>query len=86
MTMQDSLHIPPSSSLTSHVSIKKGMEPNDASRFLAMASGITDHDMEGKVTKALDYHPLPIASAGAYIKLVRVTNPSFVCEDFLHKF
>ena len=55
MTTQDSLHIPPSSSLTSHVSIKKSMEPNDASRFLAMVSGITDHDMEDKVTKALDY-------------------------------
>lgn len=86
MTTQDSLHIPPSSSLTSHVSIKKGMEPNDASRFLAMVSGITDHDMEDKVTKALDYQPLPIASAGAYIKQVRVTNPSFGWEDFLHKF
>ena len=86
MTTQDSLHIPPSSSLTSHVSIKKGMEPNDASRFLAIVSGITDHDMENKVTKALDYQPLPIASAGAYIKQVRVTNPSFGWEDFLHKF
>lgn len=86
MTTQDSLYIPPSSSLTSHVSIKKGMEPNDASRFLAMVSGITDHDMEDKVTKALDYQPLPIASAGAYIKQVRVANPSFGWEDFLHKF
>ena len=86
MTTQDSLHIPPSSSLTSHVSIKKGMEPNDASRFLAMVSGITDHDMEDKVTKSLDYQPLPIASAGAYIKQARVINPSFGWEDFLHKF
>lgn len=86
MTTQDSLHIPPSSSLTSHVSIKKGMEPNDASRFLAMVSGITDHDMEYKVTKSLDYQPLPIASAGAYIKQARVINPSFGWEDFLHKF
>ena len=69
MTTQDSFHIPPSSSLTSHVSIKKGMEPgNDASRFLAMVSGITDHDMEDNVTKALDYQPLPILQRGRIYK------------------
>ena len=82
---QDSSCIPLDSSFTYHISISKGMELTDASRFLAVVSGITDQDLEDKVTKALDYQPLAKASAGMYVKQVRNTNPTFGWKDYLEK-
>ena len=85
ITTQDSSCIPLDSSSASHISISKGMDLTDASCFLAMVTGITDHDLEAKVCKALDYQPLAIASAGTYVKQVRNTNLTFGWKDYLEK-
>ena len=79
ITTQENLSIPSESSFVSHINISRGMEPIDASCFLAKISGIKDHEMEEKVAKALDYQPLALASAAIYVKKIRKSK---VCTTF----
>ena len=85
ITTQDCSSIPPDSSLLSHISISKGIEPADAICLLTELSGVTDNDREENVAQALDYQPLALASAGVYVKKVRNTNPNFGWEGYLEK-
>ena len=85
ITTQDCTCMPPDSSFTSHISISKGMEPADAICLLTELSGITDNDMGENVAHALDYQPLALASAGAYVRKVRNTNPDFDWKGYLKK-
>ncbi|KAL9973759.1 hypothetical protein ACROYT_G020254, partial [Oculina patagonica] len=87
ITTQDTLSIPAESSFVSHISISEGMEPTDASCFLAKISGIKDQEMEETVAKALDYQPLALASAGTYVKKIRESKvcTTFGWEEYLEK-
>jgi len=87
VTTQDSASIPLTSSFIRHISVKKGMKPDDACSLLADLSGITDSDMERKVAEALDYQPLALASASIYVKQLRQSKPTshFGWNDYLEK-
>ena len=85
ITTQDCSGIPPDSSLLSHISISKGIEPADTICLLTELSGVTDNEREENVAQALDYQPLALASAGVYVKKVRNTNPNFGREGYLEK-
>ncbi|KAL9967481.1 hypothetical protein ACROYT_G025708 [Oculina patagonica] len=86
ITTQDTASIPLTSSFIQHISVKKGMEPDDAISLLATLSGIDDSDM-GKVAQALDYQPLALASAATYVKQLRQTKitSQFGWHDYLEK-
>ena len=71
ITTQDTASIPLTTTFINHISVSKGMEPEDASFLLAKLSGITDVEMEGKVAEKLDYQPLSLASAAIYVKEIR---------------
>ena len=51
ITTQDTTSIPLESSLVNHVSVSKGMEPDDASCLLAKLSGITDGELGAGVAQ-----------------------------------
>ena len=87
ITSQDTASIPLPSSFIGHISVKKGMKPDDASSLLARLSGIADNDMERKVAEALDYQPLALASAAIYIKQLRQskTTSHYGWNDYLEK-
>ncbi|KAM7442562.1 hypothetical protein ABFA07_008500 [Porites harrisoni] len=85
ITTQDCSCIPPESSITSHLSISKGMIYTDVANLLFELTGITDDGMGKKVAHALDYQPLALASAGVYVRKVRNTNPDFGWEEYLQK-
>ena len=86
ITTQDTASIPLPSSFIGHISVKKGMKPDDASSLLAHLSGIADSDMERKVAEALDYQPLALASAATYVKQLRQSKTShFGWNEYLEK-
>ena len=87
ITTQDTASIPLPSSFVGHISLKKGMKPDDACSLLAILSGIADSDMEMKVAEALDYQPLALASAATYVKQLRqsVTASRFDWNNYLKK-
>ena len=86
ITSQDTASIPLPSSFIGHISVKKGMKPDDASSLLARLSGIADNDMERKVAEALDYQPLALASAATYVKQLRQSKTSnFGWNQYLEK-
>ena len=60
-----------SSDHVAEMSLTKGMTPNDSIRLLTNLSGIGDRDGALDVAKRLEFLPLPLSSAGVY---VRVTN------------
>ena len=68
ITTQDTASIPLESSSIKHISVSRGMEPDDASSLLARISGITDSELAGKVAKRLDYQPLALAGAAVFVK------------------
>ena len=68
ITTQDTASIPLESSSIKHISVSRGMEPDDASSLLARISGITDSTLAGKVAKNLDYQPLALAGAAVFVK------------------
>ena len=70
ITTQDTAHIPSVSSFVNHVSVSKGMEANDAVHLLEKVSGISGYETE-EVAKKLDYQPLTLAGAAAYVREVR---------------
>ena len=68
ITTQDTASIPLESSSIKHISVSRGMEPDDASSLLARISGITDSTLAGKVAKKLDHQPLALAGAAVFVK------------------
>ena len=82
---QDCTCIPPESSFTSHISLSKGMKLADATCLLIELSGISGNKMEEQVAHALDYQPLPLASAGVFVRKLRNTNPAFGWKGYLEK-
>ena len=87
ITTQDTTSIPLPSSFINHISVSKGMDPNDASSLLAMLSGITEGELGKDVAQALDYQPLALASAATYVKQVRQNKASshFGWHEYLAK-
>ena len=86
ITTQDTASIPLTSSFLQHISVKTGMEPDDAISLLAILSLIDDSDT-GVVAQALDYQPLALASAATYVKQLRqrkITS-NFGWKDYLEK-
>ena len=70
ITTQDSASVPPMSPCVNHVSVSKGMEPHDAVHLLEKVSGISGCETE-EVARKLDYQPLALAKAAAYVREVR---------------
>ena len=68
ITTQDTASIPLESSSIKHISVSRGMEPDDASSLLARISGITDSTLAEKVAKKLDHQPLALAGAAVFVK------------------
>ena len=87
ITTQDAASIPLASSFINHISVSKGMDPRDACSLLAMLSGVADSDMETKISRALDYQPLALASAASFVNQVRQSKASsnFGWNDYLVK-
>ncbi|KAL9967483.1 hypothetical protein ACROYT_G025710 [Oculina patagonica] len=87
ITTQDTASIPLTSSFIRHISVKKGMEPDDAISFLVLLSGIDDSDTVKVVAQALDYQPLALASAATYVKQLRHSKITshFCWHDYLEK-
>ena len=87
ITTQDVSSIPSTGSFVNHVSISRGMDADDSCSLLAMLSGISDCEIEKKVTMKLDYQPLALASAATYVKQVRQnkTTSNFTWVDYLEK-
>ncbi|XP_022780872.1 uncharacterized protein LOC111322091 [Stylophora pistillata] len=87
ITTQDTESVPSTSPSTQHISVSKGMFPDDASSLLRLLSGVTDDKMERKIAQRLDYQPLALASAAIYVRQFqkgsRVSN--FGWTDFLNK-
>ena len=71
ITTQDTTSIPLESSLVNHISVSKGMEPDDASCLLAKLSGIADVELGLEVALKLDYQPLALAGAAVFVKSIR---------------
>ena len=71
ITTQDTTSIPLESSLVNHISVSKGMEPDDASCLLAKLSGIADVELGLEVARKLDYQPLALAGAAIFVKSIR---------------
>ena len=71
ITTQDYASVPPMSPCVNHVSVSKGMEPHDAVHLLEKVSGISGCETE-EVARKLDYQPLALARAAAYVREVRV--------------
>ncbi|XP_031560399.1 uncharacterized protein LOC116296514 [Actinia tenebrosa] len=75
-----------SRSYTYHLSLSRGMDPDEAIRALPNISGIaSDDEMTLQVVKALDLQPLAIACAATYMKRVRMTTPAFSWQGYLSK-
>ena len=71
ITTQDTTSIPLESSLVNHVSVSKGMEPDDASCLLAKLSGIADVELGLEVARKMDYQPLALVGAAVFVKSIR---------------
>ena len=72
ITTQDSASVPPMSPCVNHVSVSKGMEPHDAVHLLEKVSDTSGCETE-EVARKLDYQPLALAKAAAYVREVRVS-------------
>ena len=85
ITTQDTKSIPSESSFVNHISVSKGMEPNDARSLLSKLSGIPDSELVGTVAQKLDYQPLALAGAAVFIKEIREDRVSthFGWEEYL---
>ena len=85
ITTQDTTSIPSKSSFVNHISISKGMEPNDARSLLSKLSGIPDSELVGTVAQRLDYQPLALAGAAVFVKEIRQDKVSrhFGWEGYL---
>ena len=87
ITTQDAVSIPLTNYAIQHVSVSKGMHPDDAHSLLTLLSEVSDGEMEDEVTRALEHQPLTLASASIYVREVRQSklSVSFGCGDYLEK-
>ena len=87
ITSQDTASIPSPNSFINHISVSKGMDPDEACSLLTMLSGIADSEMEKEVARALDYQPLALASAATFVREVRRSKSSFnfTWNDYVEK-
>ncbi|XP_022810392.1 uncharacterized protein LOC111347409 [Stylophora pistillata] len=87
ITTQDTESIPLESSSIQHISVSKGMLPDDASSLLRLLSGVIDDEMEKEIAHCLDYQPLTLASAAIYVRQVRESKiaSNFGWTDYLKK-
>ena len=87
ITTQDAVSIPLTNSAIQHVSVSKGMHPDDARSLLTLLSGVNDGEMEDEVARALDYQPLALAGASLYVRDVRQSKVfvNFGWGDYLEK-
>ena len=85
ITIQEKTSIPSESSFVNHISVSKGMEPNDARSLLSKLSGIPDSELVGTVAQKLDYQPLALAGAAVFTKEIREDRVSthFGWEEYL---
>ena len=87
ITTQDTTSIPAKTSFVGHISVSKGMEPDDARSFLSRLSGIPDgdHELMTKVAQKLDYQPLALAGAAVFVKEIRQDEASshFGWDEYL---
>ena len=86
ITTQDTASVPPMSPFVNHVSVSKGMEPHDAVCLLKKVSGISGRETE-EVARKLDYQPLTLAEAAAYVREVREIKgeANFGWRDYFEK-
>ena len=86
VTTQDSSGIPDNSPMSRHISLSKGMQPDDAVRLLNNVSQLINQEMVQDVAKALDYQPLALACAALYVKSVSLRGSSdFNWRNYLDK-
>ena len=87
ITTQDIQSIPSTNSFSCHISVSKGMEPEDAFFLLSKLSDIADSELEKNVAEKLDYQPLALASAAIFVNEIRQTRVSkkFGWGEFLKK-
>ena len=85
ITTQDTTSIPSESSFVNHISVSKGMEPDDSRSLLSKLSGIPDSELVGTVAQRLDYQPLALAGAAVFVKEIRQDKVSthFGWEEYL---
>ena len=83
ITTQDTESIPSTNSFTDHISVSKGMKPDDACSLLVVLSGFSGSEMQKEVAQALDYQPLALASAAIYVKEVRQFNSNFGWNGYM---
>ena len=76
ITTQDIKSIPPKGSFVNHVSVSKGMNPDDACSLLVKVSGIQDSELVTKVAQELDYQPLALVGAAIFVKEMRQDEAS----------
>ena len=76
ITIQDIASIPLPSSCINHIPVSKGMDHDDAISLLSMLSGLPNSEQENEVAQALDYQPLPLASAATFVKQARQKKAS----------
>ena len=86
ITTQDTASVPPMSPFVNHVSVSKGMEPHDAVCLLKKVSGISGRETE-EVARKLDYQPLTLVEAAAYVREVREIKggANFGWRDYFEK-
>ena len=86
ITTQDTASVPPMSPFVNYVSVSKGMEANDAVHLLKKVSGCSGYERE-EVAQRLDYQPLALAKAAAYVRGVRDIEggANFGWSDYLKK-
>ena len=86
ITTQDTASVPPMSPFVNHISVSKGMEPHDAVCLLKKVSGISGRETE-EVARKLDYQPLTLAEAAAYVREVREIKgeANFGWRDYFEK-
>ena len=76
ITTQDTSSI---SSESVHISVSKGMKPDDAISLLAEISGIHNSRLSKKVAEDLDFQPLALSAAAVFVKEIRQDK---ALEDF----
>ena len=80
--------VPLNGSMIVHLSVSKGIDPEESCEFLTDLSGLyRNQNMVSKVAKELDYQPLALASAAFYVKQLHESKASshFTWKDYLTK-
>ena len=71
VTTQDTTSIPLESSSINHISVRKGMNPDDATSLLAKISGIPKNELAKEVAQKLDFQPLALTGAAWFVKVIQ---------------